>query len=125
MDIFNTVFEITGLVGIIFIAAGILMYVFPPKKINSFYGYRTKQSMSSQEKWDFSQKFSAKLMMKSGGILFSIGLISLFLNVGETASIIIGLGGLFAVTINLIYATEKKLKQKFNKNEALQRDTKI
>jgi len=125
MGIFNSLYDIASFIGVIFIAAGIFMYIFPPKKINSFYGYRTKQSMSSQEKWDFSQKFSAKLMMKSGGILFSIGLISLFLNVGETTSRHIVIGSLLTVTIHLIYTTEKKLKQKFKENEALQRDTEI
>ena len=49
------------LVGIVFILAGSIMYVFPPKKINSFYGYRTASSMQSQQKWNFAQTYSAKL----------------------------------------------------------------
>lgn len=119
MDYNGTLFTIAGLVGIIFIIAGFLMYKFPPKKINPLYGYRTRQSMSSQEKWDFAQNFSSKLMIKGGVLLLIIGLFSLFINIGETVAVFIGIGSMFAVIIYLFYTTEKQLKQKFKAHENL------
>lgn len=119
MDFSNTLFSIAGLVGIIFILVGFVMYKFPPKNINSLYGYRTTGSMSSQEKWDFAQKFSSKLMFKNGLILLGIGLLCYVFKIDETTSVVIGIGSMFAVIIHLLYTTEKKLKQKFDKNETL------
>src|SRR5690606_36630467 len=55
-------------VGIVFILAGVILYVFPPKKINGLYGYRTQTSMQSQKKWDFAQTYSAKIMVLTGFI---------------------------------------------------------
>lgn len=34
--------------GVIFILMGLIMYIFPPKKINGLYGYRTSSSMESR-----------------------------------------------------------------------------
>ena len=53
-------------VGVLLIIVGFVMYRFPPKKINFFVGYRTPKSMDSQENWDFSQKYAASEMIKSG-----------------------------------------------------------
>lgn len=119
MENISTLFLIAGLLGIIFIITGFLMYKFPPKKINPLYGYRTRQSMSSQEKWDFAQKFSSKLMFKSGVLLLVIGFLSFFINVSETVAIVIGIGSMFAVIIYLFFTTEKQLKLKFDAHEAL------
>ena len=41
---------------------GLVFWMYPPKKINEFYGYRTTRSRKSQEAWDFAQRYSAKLM---------------------------------------------------------------
>ena len=47
---------------LIFLVIGIVFWMYPPKKINEFYGYRTTRSLKSQEAWDFAQRYSAKLM---------------------------------------------------------------
>ena len=41
---------------------GLVFWMYPPKKINEFYGYRTTRSRKSQEAWDFAQRYSAKLL---------------------------------------------------------------
>ena len=41
---------------------GFAFWMYPPKQINEFYGYRTTRSRKSQEAWDFAQRYSAKLM---------------------------------------------------------------
>ena len=60
------IFFIYPLPSILFLSGGIFYLValvlskFPPKKINYFYGYRTKASMKSQESWNFAQNYTSK-----------------------------------------------------------------
>ena len=51
---------------LIFLVVGVVFWMYPPKKINEFYGYRTTRSRKSQEAWDFAQKYSAKMMTVLG-----------------------------------------------------------
>ena len=51
---------------LIFLVVGIVFWMYPPKKINGLYGYRTTRSRKSQEAWDFAQRYSAKLMTVLG-----------------------------------------------------------
>ncbi|MBS9766814.1 MAG: SdpI family protein [Flavobacteriaceae bacterium] len=106
-------FNICILCGGIFILAGIIMWYFPPKKINNLYGYRTNSSMKSQERWDFAQKYSAKESIKLGALLAIVPLILLVVDIENFAGMWIGLGLLICVCIILIFRTEKALKQHF------------
>ena len=47
---------------LIILVVGVVFWMYPPKKINEFYGYRTTRSRKSQEAWDFAQRYSAKLL---------------------------------------------------------------
>ena len=51
---------------LIFLVVGVVFWMYPPKKINEFYGYRTTRSRKSQEAWDFAQRYSAKLITMFG-----------------------------------------------------------
>lgn len=62
----NPSIVICALCGIIYLITGKLMQLYPPKKINDFYGYRTSKSKKSQEHWDFAQIESAKHLMQAG-----------------------------------------------------------
>jgi len=46
--------------GILFLILGFYYLKRPPKKINHWYGYRTRRSMANQEIWDFANRQSAK-----------------------------------------------------------------
>lgn len=61
----------------LFMAISVIFKLFPPKKINSFYGYRTTRSVKSQQAWDFAQRYSAKKMIMAG--LFNIAANAIFL----------------------------------------------
>ena len=63
--------------GLIFLLAGFIQQRFPPKKINHLYGYRTSNSMKSQESWDFAQEYSAKKNDENGHLYHRIRLISM------------------------------------------------
>lgn len=96
------------LTGPIFIIAGGLMLLFPPKKINYFYGYRTMSSMRSQERWDFSQKYSSILMIKIGFFMLPISLFGL-LEISESI-----INSIIILSVFLpILITEIALRKKF------------
>jgi immunity protein, SdpI family len=60
----NPLFIIPILTGPLVIIIMLITLKYPPKKVNSLYGYRTKRSMVSQEAWDFAQPYSGKLMIR-------------------------------------------------------------
>jgi uncharacterized membrane protein len=101
--------------GILFLIAGIIMYFFPPKKINYLYGYRTSNSMNSPEKWNYSQKYSSVKLIQTGVFLI---LFSIFGSMILLEKEIFTIGGLIAIIISVAYVfvrTEKELKNKFSK----------
>lgn len=109
------ILEITNpmllLVGVIFIIIGAIMYLFPPKKINSLYGYRTAASMESQIKWDFAQKYGAKVMAIIGIVLVTLSFYRSYLNLSNDQHAIFGLAILIASTVSLIVIVEKALRK--------------
>jgi len=119
MDFLNFFFIFLSSTGISFLLLGYFFAKNPPKDINPLYGYRTKRSMSSQEKWDFAQIYSAKEMIKHGKYLMLGSLLGLFLQPGETFSIISAVVLILLSCIFLIVNTEKKIKQKFESNETI------
>ncbi|MBV7441271.1 SdpI family protein [Weeksellaceae bacterium TAE3-ERU29] len=100
--------------GLIFIIAGFILYQFPPKNINSLYGYRTKRSMKDIYHWSFAQKYSGRLMMWSGGVYAMLIMFLFWLKLEDLITIIIALALLILVPIILFILVEKKLKGKFN-----------
>lgn len=66
MSIESPIILTLSLSGIVFLLGGIVLAKFPPKKINGLYGYRTVNSMKSQDRWDFAQKYSSRLAILSG-----------------------------------------------------------
>ncbi len=100
-------------VGIIFVLAGVLMNVFPPKKINPFYGYRTSGSMRSQERWAFAQKYAAREMVKCGALLAATSVLGLFFDLNENLAVVIGLSLMIAMIVVLLRRVEKAIANRF------------
>lgn len=103
------------LIGVIFIIAGFIMLKFPPKKINSLYGYRTKSSMKNKEQWDFSQKYASIIMIYCGIGLLLIGCLLYFIlgDINPIIGMYIGMVLLFISMGIMLYKTEKAIKQQF------------
>lgn len=87
----------------------------PTKKINDFYGYRTKRSRKSQKAWDYAQ-------VKCGNTWFKVGIrlviIAIALNLSipikiEILSIVNMVIGLCALILTIPYV-ENKLKKNFD-----------
>ena len=106
---------ITGLFflsGAIFIVVSVITHFFPPKKINPLYGYRSKRSMQSQEKWDFAQKYATRQMLIGGIFMILAGLVNFFFDL-DIEKGISGLAILLIVVAFIFYTTEMKLKKEF------------
>ena len=117
MDFLNDLLLVPLLVGPIFILSGIILNLFPPKKINSIYGYRTINSMKSQERWDYAQKVSALELIKLGSILTILSFLGIFINFSETIGILIGLGLIITVIIILFIRIERAINRKCNSSK--------
>lgn len=60
--------------GILFLLS-VIFWKFPPKSINSLYGYRTHKSMLNQKIWDFSNATFTKALLKYSGISFAAAMV--------------------------------------------------
>jgi len=98
-------------VGFIFMLVGIIMYIFPPKKINGLYGYRTARSMENQKKWDFSQKYSAKIMVYIGFGMMVFSFTKTLFPFDKDETAIFGTVILLFSVILLLLIVENKLKK--------------
>ena len=115
MSFGNPLFLIPILTGPILMIAGIVMMKWPPKKINGLYGYRTSSSMKSQERWDFSQKYAGKELIKLGGILTSASILGLVYDTKENTGVLLGLGFMLIAIMLLLIRTERAIKIRFGK----------
>lgn len=101
--------------GLIFFLAGYVQQLFPPKKINHLYGYRTATSMQSQESWDFAQQYSAKKMMIMGAYIFALGLLSCIIDLQPLWSVGIALTIMIISPLLMLFKVESELKKHFPK----------
>lgn len=109
-----TYFDNIALVcGVIFLIAAAMMKVFPPRKINSLYGYRTALSMQSDAHWQFAQHYSTLRMIEAGLFLIVAGVIIQVISVTEEFKVAAGFIVLLAVPVYLFVRTERALKRKF------------
>lgn len=102
--------NVPNIVGVTFLLAGLLMLVFPPKKINILYGYRTKTSMKNQSNWDFSQKLASRLFMICGIVLIITGSLFSFTTDNLQLIDIIGVVETVVLTVLLFVKVESDLK---------------
>ena len=115
------IFIIYPLPSILFLSGGIFYLValvlskFPPKKINYFYGYRTKASMKSQKSWEFAQNYTSKKMKYISLYIFIIGAFLSFLNIELMWSLWLGIIISILMPVLMILEVEKELKTRYPK----------
>lgn len=63
------------IIPVVMIVCGALMKFRPPKKINRYTGYRTKNSMKSQENWDFAQQYCGRLWIYGGACMLAVSVL--------------------------------------------------
>lgn len=97
--------------GSVLLGVGLLMKLLPPKKINSFYGYRTPRSTKNQRAWDEANTYSAELLLWAGISTIVIQAIGYALLPTPT-SLLIAVGYYLIFLIVMIALTERRLKAK-------------
>ena len=95
---------------------GLLYRIFPPKKINSIYCYRTTNSRRNLNTWKVANRYSAELMMFEGLIIAAIGIISTFINDNRAIETALDIGLIFSSFVIILVATEKHLNKLFDKD---------
>lgn len=95
----------------------IFFYLFKPKKINSWYGYRTKKSVENQEQWNLAQKYSSTLSLLLLSILVFIQFIVYKILENDIVSGFLTTFLWILTFIVIIYKTEKKLKRTASHNK--------
>lgn len=108
-------FLINSLIPLIFILGGLITLKFPPKQINSLYGYRTARSMKSKEAWNAANRFASIMMIAGGTDLLFINLILKWLGMkNEIIWATVMLIGVIAISVIVYFLTEKFLKENFD-----------
>ena len=96
--------------GLLFLIS-IIFWKFPPKKINSLYGYRTPKATQNQQIWDYANTSFNKSLLIYAGISFLAGLAFVtFLNAALTWQ---PMAFVFLSIIVSIVKTEKGLTEHF------------
>ncbi len=114
MDVFSNSFFITlTLVGAVFSFAGWMLVKFPPRKINFWYGYRTKRSMKNKESWDFAQKYSGDLSLRYGVTMVLIAFAGLYLPLSGLWAEFLALPVMFLFIIMMLVKVERALEEEF------------
>lgn len=90
-----------------------------PKKINSFYGYRSVMSMKNMDTWNFAHRYIGKIWVRNGWIALSLTL-AVMLFMKNSSDDVIGTAGLVLLCVQMAFLmfpislTEKALKENFD-----------
>jgi len=109
----NPYFYVLSVNGLIFVFS-LIFYFFPPKKINSFYGYRTHRTMQNQDVWDFANTLFNKNLLVYATLSFVAAIVLTYLNPTLMTSWFPMAFLIFTIVICVV-ATEKGLNENFDK----------
>lgn len=76
MNPFFYVLSVNGLL----LVFSLVLFFFPPKKINNFYGYRTNKTIKNEVIWHYANSFFSKHLLLYAAISFFFAVILAFLN---------------------------------------------
>ena len=114
--IFENTLHQTLFFGGAFLMFGIIMYLFPSKKINRIYGYYTTASIQSQECWDFSQKYFAKQRAISGLFMIAISFVGKANILQNRDQAVAGFIIILLALVFIKVSTEKAIKKRFKES---------
>ncbi len=92
----------------------VIMGKYPPKRINSIYGYRTRLSMKNPATWKAGNEYASELMVRF--CLYSFFIPPLCYFVFPEWNFIITVAGNSILIVLILYYTEKHLKEYFDKD---------
>lgn len=120
MDIWFVMFLSNLLIPLLMLGIGLKFYTKPPRKINSFYGYRTKLSMQNDDAWIYANIHYGKMSILVGSFLTLVSLIVMILfrnsndSIIETVGIVLMFFELGVICLSFI-PTQIALKKKFKR----------
>ena len=100
---------------------GLIFLVRPPKKINDWFGYRTRRAMASQAAWDFAHRVCGRTWLCWGGILAALTLLAALVMGWETlpdwsgTAVLLQCGALILTTVPVDQALKKNFDQDGNR----------
>jgi uncharacterized membrane protein len=100
--------------GLVTLGFGIIPKIVRPRKINSWYGYRTPLSQKNQDTWDEGNKYYANQHIVAGVILIILGKIGFIALQGK--GYLVPLVAFLPVLYFTVFTTEKHLKKVFDSN---------
>ena len=74
----NTYIYVLSVNGLLFLMS-IIFNLFPPKKINNFYGYRTPRTIQNQDIWEFANSVFNKTLLSYSAIGFLASMLLTYL----------------------------------------------
>ena len=108
----NAYIYVLSVNGLIFFLS-LVFYFFPPKKINTFYGYRTHRSMLNQDIWNYANTLFTNALVLYSAICFAGALLLTYLNPEQMKSWIPM--GLLAMTLLVcVIKTEQGITKNFD-----------
>lgn len=96
-------------IGIALVGLAIFMSLFPPKKRNHYYGYRTPISLKNDTNWKIAQVFSTKVLFLIGPFVFLINLFFFIKQVSLNVNMAVSLILLFAAIAFIEFYLRSKL----------------
>lgn len=100
--------------GLVTLGFGIIPKIVRPKKINSWYGYRTPMSTKNQDTWDEGNRYSTNQYMIAGVILIVLGKIGSA--VLQSKGYLVPLVAFIPVLYFTVFSADKHLKKVFDSN---------
>ena len=91
----------------------------PPKRMNSFYGYRTHRSMKNQQTWDFAHEACGKIWVRTGIVMLPVSFVLMLPSLGQGVTQV-GVWCVVTVILQMlvmlgtIIPVERALKQNFD-----------
>ena len=109
----NTYIYVLSVNGLLFLMS-IIFNLFPPKKINNFYGYRTPRTIQNQDIWEFANSVFNKTLLSYSAIGFLASMLLTYLYQDFMDSWF-PMAFLFFTLLVCIVKTENLLNQYFDK----------
>ncbi len=99
---------------LVFILAKVFQ-LWPPRKINHVYGYRTPRSMRNQDTWDEAQRYSTRMLQYAALATIAFQVVAVRVWPDEW-SILASVAFLVVALLATIVATERHLKATFDED---------
>jgi len=110
MGLLSYIVSVNGMLVII----SLLFHLFPPKKSNSFYGYKTYRTQQNQKIWDDANSYFNKILLKYSIVSFLVAVALVFVNPNFMNSWF-PMGILFFTVLVCIISTEQYLNKYYDK----------